>query len=107
MLKTVEMDPTYALAHWYLGLAYEQRGMFAEAIEEFQKAVDTDPNNYLYWGNLGDAYRWSPGQRDKMLERLMFTRGRVWRSNQLSGTCCSAMTGGWTPKTTNGLRSSD
>ena len=56
MLKTVEMDPTYALAHWYLGLAYEQRGMFAEAIEEFQKAVALSQRNPTYLASLGHGY---------------------------------------------------
>jgi serine/threonine-protein kinase len=30
-----------------------------------EKAVDLGPNNYLYWGNLGDGYRWAPGLRTK------------------------------------------
>jgi tetratricopeptide (TPR) repeat protein len=30
--------------------------------------VEQSATNYLYWGNLGDAYRWAPGQRDKSKE---------------------------------------
>jgi hypothetical protein len=33
-----------------------------------------------------------------------FPRGWRWRSNLLSGTCCSAMTGGWPLKTTGESR---
>lgn len=31
----------------------------------FEKAVALDASNYLYWGNLGDGYRWAPGQKNK------------------------------------------
>ena len=33
------MDSTFALAHNRLGLAYEQKGMYREAIAEFRQAV--------------------------------------------------------------------
>ena len=36
-----------------------------EAAGALEKAVQLAPNNYLYWGNLGDAYRWVPGLRNK------------------------------------------
>jgi serine/threonine-protein kinase len=36
-LKTLELDPTYAAAHRLLSLAYQGKGMFAEAIVENQK----------------------------------------------------------------------
>ena len=33
------MDPNFAVAHWHLGLAYEQKQFFDKAIEEFKKAI--------------------------------------------------------------------
>ncbi len=36
------------------------QGRYADAVSPFEKAVDLIPNRYQYWGNLGDAYRWSP-----------------------------------------------
>jgi tetratricopeptide (TPR) repeat protein len=30
--------------------------------------VKLAPNRYLYWANLADAYRWSPGQKSKAAE---------------------------------------
>ena len=29
----------------------------------FEKAVELSANSYLYWGNLGDGYRWASGRR--------------------------------------------
>ncbi len=43
-------------------------GRHADAAKAFEKAVSIDANPYVYWGNLGDAYRWTPGAREKSLE---------------------------------------
>ncbi|HZI87558.1 MAG TPA: protein kinase [Pyrinomonadaceae bacterium] len=53
--KTLEMDPNFALAHRYLGMAYEQKGMYKEAIAEFQKTADGSDEELLL-GELGHAY---------------------------------------------------
>jgi Tfp pilus assembly protein PilF len=37
---TLEMDPSYEWAHLILGQAYEQKGEYNLAIEEFRKAVE-------------------------------------------------------------------
>ena len=44
------------------------RGSYDEAIPPLEKAVALAPNRYLYWANLGDAYRWSPGHKTKAAE---------------------------------------
>ena len=31
----------------------------------FEKATELEPQNYLYRGNLADAYRWTPGEEDR------------------------------------------
>jgi TolB-like protein/Flp pilus assembly protein TadD len=55
--KTVlEMDENFALAHRYLGLAYEQKEMYVEAISEFQKAKSLSGARPLDSGSLGHAY---------------------------------------------------
>jgi tetratricopeptide (TPR) repeat protein len=38
--KTLDLDPNFAEAHFQLGMVYEQKRMFDEAIGEFQKAAD-------------------------------------------------------------------
>ena len=43
--KTIAMDPNFDLAHWFLGQAYEDKGRLAEAIQEYEKAMqlNSDP----------------------------------------------------------------
>jgi serine/threonine-protein kinase len=35
--KTIEMDSTFTFAHYYLGLVYREKGMYAEALRELRK----------------------------------------------------------------------
>jgi tetratricopeptide (TPR) repeat protein len=35
--KTLEMDPNFRPAHYYLGRSYREKGMYEKALEEFQK----------------------------------------------------------------------
>jgi len=42
---------------------YVQR--FAEAARTYEQAVKLNPADYEMWGNLGDAYYWSPGEESK------------------------------------------
>ncbi len=48
-----------------LGTSRYFQGRYNDAVRAFEKAVDGRPNAYLYWGNLGDAYRWGAGTRPK------------------------------------------
>ncbi len=40
-------------------------GRYADSARSFEKATTLTPGNSLYWANLGDAYRWAPGERPK------------------------------------------
>jgi serine/threonine protein kinase/Tol biopolymer transport system component/Tfp pilus assembly protein PilF len=51
--KTLEMDRNFFLAHYRLGLAYEKKGMFAEAIAAIQRAVELSPDNIEMLAALG------------------------------------------------------
>jgi TolB-like protein/Tfp pilus assembly protein PilF len=62
--KTLEMDANYGLAHWYLGLAYEQKAMYAEAAAELRKAKDLLKENVAVAADMGHNYAVS-GKRDE------------------------------------------
>jgi tetratricopeptide (TPR) repeat protein/predicted Ser/Thr protein kinase len=46
-----------------LGTAYFQLHRYADAAATFEQSTQLDPQNYVFWGNLGDAYYWAPGRR--------------------------------------------
>jgi serine/threonine-protein kinase len=48
-----------------LGTLYYIQGKYSEAAENYKKAIDIDNNQYVVWGNLGAAYYWAPGERNK------------------------------------------
>jgi serine/threonine protein kinase/tetratricopeptide (TPR) repeat protein len=48
-----------------LGTAYFQLRRFVDAARVYEEAVRVDEHNYEVWGNLGDAYYWSPELRSK------------------------------------------
>src|SRR5437867_13351338 len=50
------MDPNFTVAHWHLGLAYEQRQVLDAATEEFKKAISLSAGSPLMKAALGRAY---------------------------------------------------
>jgi len=73
--KVLEMDPNYAVGHWVLGRAYEQKRMFPESIAEFQKAVEMSGGSPSMISALGHAYGFS-GDRCRALEMLSQLKSR-------------------------------
>jgi len=64
--QALELDPT-ASTWANLGTMRYFQGNFADSARAMEKATELASGNYLYWGNLGDAYRWTPGDREKAL----------------------------------------
>ena len=54
--RVVDTDANFALAHLVLGWAYEQKGMFEEAIAEFQMGSSLSGGDPRMIGALGHAY---------------------------------------------------
>jgi len=54
--KAILMDPSYALAHSYLGLALEQKGLLTQAIAEFRKGFRLSGGLPLHLAYMGHAY---------------------------------------------------
>lgn len=70
--KTLELDANFAVAHMYLGRAYAQKKMFADAIEEFQKADDLSGGEPYFraWLGYGYAVSGQAGKARKVLNQL-------------------------------------
>jgi tetratricopeptide (TPR) repeat protein/TolB-like protein len=62
--RSARLDPNDG-AYSNLGTLQFFLGRYRESIEAFENAVTLSPNKALYWSNLGDAYRWTPGLRPK------------------------------------------
>ncbi|HDP69632.1 MAG TPA: tetratricopeptide repeat protein [Actinobacteria bacterium] len=54
--KAIEIDRYFSAAHQRLGALYRARRNYDEAIAEENKAILTDPNNFLAYYELGLAY---------------------------------------------------
>src|SRR5207245_5905206 len=54
--KTIDMDPSFALAHNQLGQAYLEKHMFGEAIAELKKAIQLSGGSPTCTANLARAY---------------------------------------------------
>jgi eukaryotic-like serine/threonine-protein kinase len=70
--KTLALNPSFPSAYWPLGVAYEQKGMFNEAIAEFQKAIALE-RSPTYVAGLGHAYAAAGrrGEAEKVLAELI------------------------------------
>jgi serine/threonine-protein kinase len=66
------MEPSFVPAHRHLGAAYEVKGMYPEAIAEFQKASTLSGNGKEYMAILGQAYALAGKRADamKLIEEL-------------------------------------
>jgi serine/threonine-protein kinase len=59
--RSISIRPE-ASAYSNLGTLHYFLGHWSEAAMMFEKAVALRPTLPRFWGNLGDAYRWSPGR---------------------------------------------
>ena len=62
--RALEVRPS-AATYTNLGTLRFFQGRYNDAVAAFEKAVELSANSYLYWGNLGDGYRWAPGRRSE------------------------------------------
>lgn len=77
--KTLANNPDFFLARVTLGMAYEQKGEFAQGIEEFKKAYELE-KSALVLGFLGHAYAHAGniGEAQKILEELEELAKRIY-----------------------------
>jgi len=63
----LEIKPTYPL-YSNLGSLLFYQGLYSQAADAYEKALELGGGLYPLWGNLGDAYRWSPDGQDRARE---------------------------------------
>jgi Tfp pilus assembly protein PilF len=54
--QAVRIDPDDAGAHFCLGIAYSESGMYKEAIDAFKQAIRINPDDAFAHSYLGSAY---------------------------------------------------
>jgi TolB-like protein/Flp pilus assembly protein TadD len=64
--RTIELNPSFAMAHYHLAWFLALQGQMQEAIAEHIKAREVDPLNPLHTAWLGELYRWN-GQYDQAI----------------------------------------
>ena len=73
--KVIELEPNYRWAHHFLGRGYLAKGMYAEAIEEFQKSIALGERSPIDLGLLVNAYA-RAGQREAARKVVRELEGR-------------------------------
>ncbi|MDQ1346017.1 MAG: eukaryotic-like serine/threonine-protein kinase, partial [Pseudomonadota bacterium] len=61
--RSVELAPT-SEGYSNTGTNYYYAARYGDAVAMFEQAVRLAPEDHQLWGNLGDAYRRTPGQGD-------------------------------------------
>ena len=62
--KALQIKPS-ASTYSNLGTSLFFQGLYQQSVVAMEKAVEMGANNVQNWINLGDAYRWTPGNEDK------------------------------------------
>ena len=62
--KSLSLAPT-AMAYSGVGTVEFFSGHPRAAVDAYEAAVRLSPNHFLFWVNLGDAYRWTPELKSK------------------------------------------
>lgn len=70
--KTLELDSNFAPAHMVLGQAYEQKGMYREAMTELEQAVRLSAGSPIFTASQAHAYGLAGrrGEAMKLIEEL-------------------------------------
>ena len=70
----MDLRSDYAEAHYNLADVYEEIPDYAKALEEYQRAIDTDPTLYAAYNNLSRLYILrlkDPGAAERLLDRAL------------------------------------
>jgi TolB-like protein/Flp pilus assembly protein TadD len=92
-LKVLDMDRNFARAHEDLGRAYEQKGMYEQAIRAFRMAVANSGRSPAYLGSLAYAYAVSGHRKEaaKLLEELRKIARKRYVSAYVFALVCAGL----------------
>jgi tetratricopeptide (TPR) repeat protein len=62
--KSLSIEPNYR-AYANLATMYFEQGRYSDSARMFEKALQLNDHDARVWRNLGDAYYWTPGEREK------------------------------------------
>ncbi len=62
--RSLEIRPTWS-GYSNLGTLHFTLSRYRDAVRAFESAIELGANDYRVWGNLADAYRWTPENRDR------------------------------------------
>lgn len=65
--KALQIRPS-AITYSNLGTSLFFQGLYQQSVTAMEKAIQLGANNHQIWVNLGDAYRWTPGNEEKAKE---------------------------------------
>lgn len=91
--RSIEIRPTLE-AYTNLGSAYFSLRRFAESAANFEEGLKLDNQDWLLWGNLGDALYWTPGRRPESVsayEHAISLSKAKQRLNPRDGTLIAYM----------------
>lgn len=83
----LELEPNFVVAQDRLGWAYEQKGMFPEAIAQFQKGLAGSHGNIAKWMNAELAYAYASAGRKSDARKIL--SGLLADSHNESILACS------------------
>jgi TolB-like protein/Flp pilus assembly protein TadD len=90
--KTLELDPNFALGHYQLGQAFQQKGLHDAAIDRFRQAIALAGNNAAFVSNLAYAYGIS-GRKHEAVELLRELQEREGRHSSAAANIALAHLG--------------
>jgi serine/threonine protein kinase/Tfp pilus assembly protein PilF len=68
--RAIQLEPDYS-RYSNLGIVFERQGKYPEAASMYQRAIDMNPYDYLARANLGSAYEYMQGTKQKARESYL------------------------------------
>jgi len=81
--RAIQIQPD-AGSYSNLGVIYFMTRQYADSVRMFEKAVELEPQNHNWRGNLADAYRWTPSEKDRARASYAQAIGLVQRDLEVN-----------------------